>query len=99
MINQTIRIFKASNKKNAWMLILDGKKIQGGQRGKEKIWGKMPNKARYFLRHPDLNNAKSIKQYINAYHWNYGSQIGKAIPVTTKLKKLIDGYRTKNSKE
>ena len=98
-MNQSLRIFKATNKKNAWLIFIDGKKIQGGQRGKEKIWGKMPNKVRYFYRHPDLKYSKSIKQYINAYHWTYGSQIGKTIPVTEKLKKLINEYRAKNPKE
>lgn len=94
-----LKIYKATNKKNAWLIFIDSKTIQGGQRGKERIWAKEPNRGKFFKRHPDLKNSKSIKQYINAYHWTYGSQIGKTIPVTEKLKKLINEYRTKNSKE
>jgi hypothetical protein len=92
-----IFIHKADNGKNGWMIFLDGKKIYGGQKGKEKLWGKEPNKTRFFFRHPNAKNSKSIRQYINAINWEKKSQIGKFIPVTKKLKSLINEYNRRNN--
>lgn len=52
--------------------------VHGGYAGSESIWGKEPNKTRYFQRH---GSPKTLVQFINYINWTFGSKIGQKIKV------------------
>ena len=90
---QTILIRKGTAKGKAWKIIYqEGTKrqtVQGGQKGKENVWSKEPNKTKFFLRHPTRSEATTVKTYINAILWERGNLIGQRIEIDKKLNYLL----------
>lgn len=90
---ETLLIRKGTAKGKAWKIIYqEGAKrqtIQGGQKGKENIWSKEPNKTKFFKRHPTRAEATTVKTYINAILWERGNLIGQRIEIDKKLNYLL----------
>lgn len=90
---QTILIRKGTAKGKAWKIIYqEGNKrqtVQGGQKGKENVWSKEPNKTKFFQRHPTRAEATTVKTYINAILWERGNLIGQRIEIDKKLNYLL----------
>ena len=93
---KTLLIRKGTAKGKAWKIIYQdkGKKftIQGGQKGKENVWSKEPNKRKFFQRHPTREKATTVKTYINAILWERGNLIGQRIIIDNKLNYLLNRY-------
>ena len=101
----TLLIRKGTAKGKAWKIIYqEGNKrqtVQGGQKGKENVWSKEPNKTKFFQRQPTRSEATTVKTYINAILWERGNLIGQRIEIDKKLNYLLkkNFYARTNGRE
>lgn len=101
----TLLIRKGTAKGKAWKIIYQEETkrqtVQGGQKGKENVWSKEPNKTKFFQRQPTRFKATSVKTYINAILWERGNLIGKRIKIDKKLNYLLkkNFYARTNGRE